>query len=106
VGRRIGTDEVGQRRRNAAPLEIHPVLIGDAIRFAHLAEGAAKPAGTGPGPMMIEEGVAELVEEKARQHVPRDLVAAPLAGDIASVELDDFWRPRSDTRDARLRTTL
>src|SRR2546425_771054 len=53
--RRIGADVVGERRRNAAPLEVHPVLVRHAVGFAHLAEGTAEAAGARPRPVMIEE---------------------------------------------------
>src|SRR5690349_10908253 len=100
MGRGVGADVVGQRRGDAAALEIHPVLVRHAIGFPHLPKRAAEPAATGPGPVMIEEGVPELVEQQSRQHVPGDLVAAPLAGDVAAIELDDLGRARRDPRDA------
>ena len=49
---------------------------------------------------MIEERVAQLVEQETGQHVPRNLVAAPLAGDVAAVQLDDLRSPRGDTGNA------
>ncbi len=97
---RVRAHVVGQRRRDPPPLEIHPVLIRDAVGFAHLAERAAEPAAPRPGPVMIEKGVPQLVEQQAGQHVPRDFVAAALAGDVATVELDHFRGARRDTRDA------
>src|SRR5204863_2946812 len=51
----VATHEVGERGGDAAPLEIHPVLIRHPVRLAHLAEGAAEAPGAGPGPVMIEE---------------------------------------------------
>src|SRR5712671_4564961 len=44
--------------------------------------------------------VAELVQQQTGQHVPGDLVAAPLAGDIAAVELDHLRRPGRNAGDA------
>ncbi len=44
--------------------------------------------------------MAELVQQQAGEHVPRDLVAPALAGDIAAVELDHLRGARRDTREA------
>src|SRR3989442_11070248 len=92
--RGIRAHVVGQRRRDAAALEVHPVLVGDPVRFPDLSELAPESTRTGPRPVMIEETVAQLVEQYAREHVPRDLVATALAGDIAAGYLAHLWRPR------------
>src|SRR2546426_2743099 len=51
----IGADVIGERRRNAAAFEVHPVLVRHTVGFAHLAEGTAEAAGARPRPVVIEE---------------------------------------------------
>src|SRR5712691_2212190 len=51
----IGADVIGERRRDAATFEVHPVLVHHAVGFTHLAEGTAEAAGARPRPVVIEE---------------------------------------------------
>ena len=76
------------------------MLVRHAVGLAHFPERAAEPARSGPGPVMIEERVPQLVEQQSRQHAPRDFVTAALAGDVAAVELDHLGCAGGDAGDA------
>src|SRR5215203_3011855 len=67
---RVRADEVRGCNRDPAALEIHPGVIHPAVRFVHLAEGAAELTGAGPVPVMIQKAVAQLMSEEADQHGP------------------------------------
>src|SRR5439155_17057221 len=52
-------------------------------------------------PVVIQKRVAELVQDQAGEHVPRDLVAPPLPSDVAPLDLDDLGRAMRHTRHTR-----
>src|SRR5882762_4475961 len=94
VRRGVRGDVVRERGGDAPALEVDPLRVGDAVRLAHLSEGPPEPPGPGERPVVIEEGVPQLVQNQPGQHVPRDLVAPPsLAGHVAALDLDDLGRP-------------
>src|SRR2546423_12722459 len=55
VCRGVRAHIIGQRRRDPAPLEIHPVLIRHAVGFPYFAKGAAESTAPRPRPMVIQE---------------------------------------------------
>src|ERR1051325_2247821 len=52
----VTADVIDQRRRDAAALEIDPVLVGHAVRPPHLAERAPGAARPGPRPAGARRG--------------------------------------------------
>src|SRR5256885_7158429 len=98
--RGVGGDVVWEGGRHAATLEVDPLGVGHPVRLAHFAERAAEPSGARERPVVIQERVAQLVENQPGEHVPGDLVAATLAGDIAALDLDDLGGAVRHTRDS------
>src|SRR6185437_176206 len=98
----VRRDVVGERGGDAPALEVDPLRVGHAVRLAHLPEGAPEPSGSRKRPIVIEEGMPQLVEDQSAQHVPRDLVAPPsLAGHVAALDLDDLGRSMGHAGNAR-----
>src|SRR4029077_2433901 len=94
-------DVIGQGGGDAATLEVDPLRVGHAVRLAYLPECPPESPGPGERPIVIEEGVPQLVQNQPSQHVPGDLVASPpLAGHVAALDLDDLGRPVRHTGDA------
>src|SRR5437667_2722682 len=101
VRRGVRGDVVREGGGDAAALEVHPLRVGHAVCLAYLPEGPPESPGPGERPIVIEEGVPQLVQNQSGQHVPRDLVAPPpLAGHVAALDLDDLGRPVRHTRNA------
>src|SRR5256885_13205386 len=98
--RGVGGDVVGERGGHAATLEVHPFGVGHTVRLAHFAERAAEPSRARERPVVVQERVSQLVENQPGEHVPGDLVATPLAGDIAALDLDDLGGAVRHARDA------
>src|SRR5439155_24099302 len=57
----VRSDVIRERGRDAPALEVDPLRVGDAVRLAHLPERPAEPPRPGERPVVIEEGVAQLV---------------------------------------------
>src|SRR5947207_3739384 len=88
--RGVRRDVVRERGGDAPALEVDPLRVGDAVRLTHLPEGPPEPPGPRKRPIVIEEGMPQLVEDQPAQHVPRDVVATPpLAGHVAALDLED-----------------
>src|SRR5207302_3428599 len=77
----------------AAALEIDPLRIGHAVQLAHFPEGAAEPPRARERPVVIQKRVAELMQDQPGELIPGDLVAAPLPGHVAPLDLDDLGGP-------------
>src|SRR5213592_4061421 len=101
VRRGVRGDVVRQGGGDTATLEVDPFRVGHAVRLAYLPEGPPESPGPGERPIVIEEGVPQLVQNQSGQHVPRDLVTPPpLAGHVAALDLDDLGRPVRHTGNA------
>src|SRR5260370_8266711 len=102
VSRGVRSDVVRERGGDAATLEVDPFRVGHAVRLAYLPEGPSESPGPGERPIVIEEGVPQLVENQSSQHVPADLVAPPpLAAHVAALHLHDLLRPSPPTATPR-----
>src|SRR6266571_2783335 len=101
VRRGVRGDVVRQGGGDTATLKVDPLRVGHAVRLAYLPEGPPESPGPGERPIVIEEGVPQLVQNQSGQHVPRDLVAPPpLAGHVAALDLDDLGGPVRHTGNA------
>src|SRR5438034_7279190 len=104
--RGVRRDVVRECGGDAPALEVDPLRVGDAVRLTHLPEGPPEPPGPRKRPIVIEEGMPQLVEDQPAQHVPRDVVATPpLAGHVAALDLDDLGRPVRDRKSTRLNSS-
>src|SRR5207245_2605849 len=81
---------------------VHALRVRDTVWLAHFPERAPESPRAGERPVVIEEGMPQLVQDQAAQHVPRNLVAPPaLAGHVAALDLDDLGRPVRHAGNAR-----
>src|SRR2546429_7622885 len=69
VGRGVGGDEIREGGGDAPALEIHPLRVGDTVRLADFPERAPEPPGPGERPIVIKEGMPQLVQNQPAQHV-------------------------------------
>src|SRR2546426_12087307 len=93
--RGVRRDVVRKRGGDAPALEVDPLRVGDTVRHTHLPEGPPEPPGPRKRPIVIEEGMPQLVEDQPAQHVPRDVVATPPRSEERRVgkECRSRWSP-------------
>src|SRR2546427_8440234 len=65
--RGVRRDVVRKRGGDAPALEVDPLRVGDTVRHTHLPEGPPEPPGPRKRPIVIEEGMPQLVEDQPAQ---------------------------------------
>src|SRR2546430_7505588 len=65
--RGVRRDVVRKRGGDAPALEVDPLRVGDTVRHTHLPEGPPEPPGPRKRPIVLEEGMPQLVEDQPAQ---------------------------------------